>query len=64
MFGSPTNINDKEFIVMNDNLSHTSWKCKYHIVFAPFILSKNGIRVIRRILLKVSLQLFLDAASK
>ena len=20
---------------MNDNLSHTSWKCKYHIVFAP-----------------------------
>ena len=19
----------------NDNLSHTSWKCKYHIVFAP-----------------------------
>ena len=20
---------------MNDNLSHTSWKCKYHLVFAP-----------------------------
>ena len=20
---------------MKDNLSHTSWKCKYHIVFAP-----------------------------
>ena len=20
---------------MNDNLSHTCWKCKYHIVFAP-----------------------------
>ena len=19
----------------NDNLSHISWKCKYHIVFAP-----------------------------
>ena len=19
----------------SDNLSHTSWKCKYHIVFAP-----------------------------
>ena len=35
MFGSPTNINRKEFTVMNDNLSHTSWKCKYHIVFAP-----------------------------
>lgn len=41
MFGSPTNINRKEFTVMNDNLSHTSWKCKYHIVFAPKYRRKN-----------------------
>ena len=26
---------------MNDNLSHTSWKCKYHIVFAPKYRRKN-----------------------
>ena len=30
-----------EFTVMNDNLSHTSWKCKYHIVFAPKYRRKN-----------------------
>ena len=32
---------NKEFTVMNDNLSHTSWKCKYHIVFAPKYRRKN-----------------------
>ena len=26
---------------MNDNLSHTSWKCKQHIVFAPKYRRKN-----------------------
>ena len=39
-FANRTHTN-KEFTVMNDNLSHTSWKCKYHIVFAPKYRRKN-----------------------
>ena len=39
-FANRTHTN-KEFTVMNDNLSHTCWKCKYHIVFAPKYRRKN-----------------------
>ena len=57
MFGSPTNINRKEFTVMNDNLSHTSWKCKYHIVFAPKYRRKNIYGVLKSDIGKILRQL-------
>ena len=31
-----------------DNLSHTSWKCKYHIVFAPKFRRKEIYGALRR----------------
>ena len=35
--GLPTTLKTKEVVRMNNNnsLSHTTWNCKYHIVFAP-----------------------------
>ena len=35
--GLPTTLKAKEVVRMNNNnsLSHTTWNCKYHIVFAP-----------------------------
>ena len=39
---------------LNDihSLSHTSWNCKYHIVFAPNIVEKFSIRTIEQLLEK------------
>ena len=36
-YGSETALNkEKEVVQMDKNtLSHTTWECKYHIVFAP-----------------------------
>lgn len=35
--GLPITLKTKEVVRMNNNnsLSHTTWNCKYHIVFAP-----------------------------
>ena len=35
--GLPTTLKTKDVVRMNNNnsLSHTTWNCKYHIVFAP-----------------------------
>ena len=35
--GLPTTLKTKEVVRINNNnsLSHTTWNCKYHIVFAP-----------------------------
>ena len=35
--GLPTTLKTNEVVRMNNNnsLSHTTWNCKYHIVFAP-----------------------------
>ena len=36
------NHHTKEDIQMDNNsLSHTTWNCKYHIVFAPTVLKHN-----------------------
>ena len=50
-------INNKELTVMNDNLSHTSWKCKYHIVFAPKYRRKNIYGVLKTDIGKILRQL-------
>jgi putative transposase len=42
---------------MNDNLSHTSWKCKYHIVFAPKYRRKNIYGVLKSDIGKILRQL-------
>ena len=36
-YGLPITLKTKEVVRMNNNnsLSHTTWNCKYHIVFAP-----------------------------
>ena len=48
---------NKEFTAMNDNLSHTSWKCKYHIVFAPKYRRKNIYGVLKSDIGKILRQL-------
>ena len=42
---------------MKDNLSHTSWKCKYHIVFAPKYRRKNIYGVLKTDIGKILRQL-------
>ena len=36
-YGSPANLIEKVEVIQLDNnsLSHTTWNCKFHIVFAP-----------------------------
>ena len=43
--------------IMKDNLSHTSWKCKYHIVFAPKYRRKNIYWVLKTDIGKILRQL-------
>jgi putative transposase len=43
--------------IMKDNLSHTSWKCKYHIVFAPKYRRKNIYGVLKTDIGKILRQL-------
>jgi putative transposase len=50
-------IKNKELTVMNDNLSRTSWKCKYHIVFAPNYRRKNIYGVLKTDIGKILRQL-------
>ena len=48
--GLPTTLKTKDVVRMNNNnsLSHTTWNCKYHIVFAPKYRRKVKYKTLRK----------------